>query len=76
MAQQRNIIIKVSLDSSAQILFCRHHHSMQASVIFLKQKGKVKMTVTPVMAASTPEGGGGAGCGRLSAGADRPMVGR
>jgi hypothetical protein len=59
-----------------QILFCRHQHSMQASVMFLKQKGKVKMTIIPVMAASTPDGGGGAGCGRLSAGADRLMVGR
>ena len=58
-----------------QILFCRHQHSMQASVMFLKQKGRVNMTVTPVVAASTPEGGGGAGCGRLSARADRSMVG-
>lgn len=86
MAQQRHIITKVFRDSSTQgrdsstqgqnqILFCRHQR-MHASPMFLKQKGKVKMTVTPVMAASTPEGGGGAGCGRLSAGADRSMVGR
>lgn len=39
-----------------QILLCRHQHSMQASVMLLKQEGEFKMSVTPVMAASTPEG--------------------
>jgi len=68
--------LRYHLTHQNQTLLCRHQHSMQASAMFLKQKGKVKMTVTPVMAASMPEGRGGAGCGRLPARADRSMVGR